>query len=175
MSANFTKGDVGEANKDASGLSAAQVYLLTYNSGCAMGWYFVLFKMGSAFIDGGGIQEVVNAAHDVVAVLQLISTLEILHSSVRLVRMENVVMFLSVLHSSLFASPWGKLLAQLCSFSHATWGTGAVDLMGPSFNVLLEISADFEEGCSSSREDLACFQSDILKSNIEVLYKQSGV
>lgn len=124
MSVNLIKGGVGEASKDASGLSLAQVYLLMYNSGCAMGWYFVMFKMSSACIDGGGIQEAVNAAHDVVAILQLISTLEILHSSIGLVRMENASMFLTV--KSLLPSPWEKLHAQLRSFSHASWSTGAL-------------------------------------------------
>lgn len=67
------------------GTSPAEAYLLLYNSACAVGWNFAMFKMGSAFLEGGGVREAVEAAHDVIVVLQLLSTLEFVHGCIGLV------------------------------------------------------------------------------------------
>lgn len=80
--ATGTKNDQAEA---VGGTSPAEAYLLLYNSACAVGWNFAMFKMGSAFLEGGGVREAVEAAHDVVVVLQLLSTMEFVHGCVGLV------------------------------------------------------------------------------------------
>lgn len=66
-------------------VSPAQVYLLAYNLGCALGWNVAIQKIGGAFVEGGGIEDAVNAALDMIVVLQLVSTLEFIHGCVGLV------------------------------------------------------------------------------------------
>lgn len=73
------------ATEAAAGISPAQAYLLLYNSGCAVGWNLSLFKMGGAFIEGGGVEQAVEASYDVVIALQLLSTLEVVHACTGLV------------------------------------------------------------------------------------------
>lgn len=69
----------------APSLSPAQGYLLVYNLGCALGWNLALQQIGGAFIEGGGVREAVEAAHNLIVVLQLLSTLEFVHGLVGLV------------------------------------------------------------------------------------------
>lgn len=71
--------------RNDQGISPVQAYLLIYNLGCAMGWNLVMFETGNAFLDNGGVKEATEATHDKIVVLQLISTLEILHSFIGLV------------------------------------------------------------------------------------------
>lgn len=66
-------------------ISPAQGYLLAYNLGCALGWNLALQQMGGAFMEGGGVRESVEAVHNLIVVLQLLSTLEFVHGCVGLV------------------------------------------------------------------------------------------
>lgn len=77
-----------EKNRQAApaGLSPTDAYLLMYNSVCACGWYFAIFKICGGLAEGGGvIRDAVEASHDVIVVLQLLSTLEFVHGCVGLV------------------------------------------------------------------------------------------
>lgn len=68
------------------GASLKEAYLLLYNLACAWGWNFVMFNMGGAFIEGGGVRDAVEASHDVIVVLQLAATMEFVHGCLDLVR-----------------------------------------------------------------------------------------
>lgn len=68
-----------------AGFSPTEAYLLIYNSVCASGWYYALFKICGGLLEGGGVRDAVEASHDVVVFLQLLSTLEIVHGCVGLV------------------------------------------------------------------------------------------
>lgn len=61
-------------------------YLLLYNTACAVGWNLTLYKIGTALLEGEGVLGAVNATHDLVVALQLLSTLELVHAFVGLVR-----------------------------------------------------------------------------------------
>lgn len=65
--------------------SLADAYLLLYNLACAAGWNLTLYKIGTALLEGGGVRDAVEATHDVVVALQLVSTLEFVHASAGLV------------------------------------------------------------------------------------------
>ncbi|CAN0283721.1 unnamed protein product, partial [Hapterophycus canaliculatus] len=67
-------------------MSLSDAYLLIYNTACAVGWNLTLYKVGNALMAGGGVREVVEATHDTVVALQLVSTLEFVHACVGLVR-----------------------------------------------------------------------------------------
>lgn len=69
-------------------LSLTDVYLLLYNTACAVGWNLTMYKIGTALLEGGGVRDAVNATHDLVVALQLLSTLELVHAFAGLVREE---------------------------------------------------------------------------------------
>lgn len=71
--------------EQGSSPSLADAYLLLYNSACAAGWNLTLYKIGTALIEGGGVRDAVEATHDIVVVLQLVSTLEFVHACAGLV------------------------------------------------------------------------------------------
>lgn len=72
-------------------LSLTDAYLLLYNTACAVGWNLTVYKIGTALLEGGGVRDAVNATHDLVVALQLLSTLELVHAFVGLVRgMRNI-------------------------------------------------------------------------------------
>lgn len=73
------------ATTSAGGILPMQVYLLFYNSACALGWNLAIYKMGKTFLEGGGVLEAVEASHGVIAILQLLSTLEFVHGCLGLV------------------------------------------------------------------------------------------
>ncbi len=74
--------------KDA-GLSLTDAYLLLYNTACAVGWNLTMYKIGTALLEGGGVRDAIEATHDIVVALQLLSTLEFVHACVGLVRGER--------------------------------------------------------------------------------------
>ena len=68
------------------GFSPTDAYLLLYNSVCACGWYYALFEICCGLLDiGGCVRDAVEASHDAIVFLQLLSTLEIVHGCVGLV------------------------------------------------------------------------------------------
>eukprot|EP00752_Nemacystus_decipiens_P002563 g2403.t1 len=75
---------------------ALDVYLLLYNTACAVGWNLTLYKIGTALLEGGGVADAVNATHDLVVALQLLSTLELVHAFVGLVRSNPMNIFMQV-------------------------------------------------------------------------------
>lgn len=68
------------------GISFSDAYLLMYNTACAVGWNLTLYKIGNVMMAGGGVRDAVEATHDIVVALQLVSTLEFVHACVGLVR-----------------------------------------------------------------------------------------
>lgn len=74
----------GSPTKENLGLTDA--YLLLYNTACAVGWNLTMYKIGTALLEGGGVRDAVGATHDLVVALQLLSTLELVHAFVGLVR-----------------------------------------------------------------------------------------
>lgn len=80
-------GDAAKKSERSTSLdiSPAEAYLLLYNSACALGWITVMSRIGTAFGEGGGVLEAVEASHDMVVVLQLLATLEFIHASIGLV------------------------------------------------------------------------------------------
>lgn len=68
-----------------TGFSPTDAYLLLYNLVCACGWYYAVFKICGGLAEGGGVRDAIEASHDVVVVLQLLSTLEFVHGCVGLV------------------------------------------------------------------------------------------
>ncbi|CAM9488939.1 unnamed protein product [Ectocarpus sp. 12 AP-2014] len=72
-------------------------YLLLYNGACAVGWNLTLYKIGGAILEGGDVRDAVQATHDYVAALQLVSTLELVHAFVGLVKSNPMNVFMQVL------------------------------------------------------------------------------
>lgn len=75
-----------KASTEQGGPSLTDAYLLLYNTACAVGWNLTLYKIGTALLEGGGVRDAVEATHDIVVALQLVSTLEFVHACVGLVR-----------------------------------------------------------------------------------------
>ena len=69
----------------SAGFSPTDAYLLLYNLVCACGWYFAIFKICGGLAQGGRVRDAIEASHDVIVVLQLLSTLEFVHGCVGLV------------------------------------------------------------------------------------------
>lgn len=91
--ADRSGGNTGESKKKGTTraeTSPVEAYLLLYNSACAVGWNFAMFKISGAFMEGGGIRQAVEASHDVIVVLQLLSTLEFVHACIGLVSCQRL-------------------------------------------------------------------------------------
>ncbi|CAM9830216.1 unnamed protein product [Laminaria digitata] len=86
----------GTGKNAPAGFSPTDAYLLVYNLVCACGWYDAIFKICGGLAEGGGVRDAVEASHDVIVVLQLLSTLEFVHGCVGLVRSNPVNIFMQV-------------------------------------------------------------------------------
>lgn len=79
----------GTSTSKEEGLSLTDAYLLLYNTACAVGWNLTMYKIGTALLEGGGVRDAIEATHDIVVALQLLSTLEFIHACLGLVRGEQ--------------------------------------------------------------------------------------
>lgn len=80
-----TTGTLKGASSGKEGISLTDAYLLLYNTACAVGWNLTVYKIGTALLEGGGVRDAIEATHDIVVALQLLSTLELVHAFVGLV------------------------------------------------------------------------------------------